>query len=63
MYKDYTENILKIKPRARHKRIIENLDQSFINPIIHKEINGEKTYVPLDLDRIWNRINWKYKFI
>lgn len=58
MYKDYTENILGTKPRARHKKIIENyLDESFTNPIIHKEIHGDKIYVPLDLNRVWNRIN------
>ncbi len=47
MYKDYTEIILGTKPRARHKKIIENyLEQSFTNPIIHKEIHGDKSMSP-----------------
>ncbi len=49
------ENILGLNPRARHKEIVKSLDQCFSNPIIHKEIHGDKIYVPLDLDRIWNR--------
>lgn len=50
------ENILGTKPRARHKELMDSLDQSFANPIIHREIHGDKVYVPLDLNRVWNRI-------
>ena len=57
MYKDFFETISGAKPRARYKQINKNLNQYFSNPIIHKEIHGEKIYVALDLDRIWNRIN------
>ncbi len=56
MYKDYSEIILGTKLRARHKEL-EKLEQSFTNPIIHREIHGEKVYVPLDLSRIWDRIH------
>lgn len=56
MYKDYIEIVLGSKPRARRKNIYESLERSFKNPIIHKEIHGDKIYVPLDLNRIWNRI-------
>jgi len=56
MYKDYSEIILGTKLRARHKEL-QSLEQSFTNPIIHKEIQGDKVYVPLDLSRIWDRIN------
>lgn len=57
MHKDYLETILGPKPRARYKQFNRNINQYFSNPIIHKEINGDKVYVALDLDRIWNRIN------
>ena len=57
MYKDYLETISGPKPRARYKQFNKNLNQYFSHPIIHKEINGDKIYVALDLDRIWNRIN------
>jgi hypothetical protein len=57
MYKDYSKIILGTKLRARHKELIENLEQSFTKPIIHRGIHGEKVYVPLDLSRIWDRIN------
>ena len=42
---------------TRYKQFTKNINQYFSNPIIHKEINGDKIYVALDLDRIWNRIN------
>jgi hypothetical protein len=51
------ENISGTKPRARRKELMDNLDQYFSNPIIHREIHGDKVYVPLDLKRIWNRIS------
>ena len=52
-----TENILGTKIRARHKELNNFLNQSFENPIIHREIHGDRVFVPLDLNRIWNRIN------
>ena len=32
-------------------------DANFENPIIHKQIQGEKVYVPLNLGRVWNQVN------
>ncbi len=32
-------------------------DSNFENPIIHREIQGEKVYVPLNLGRVWNQVN------
>jgi len=44
--------------RARRKiRMYQALDSDFQNTIIHRQIQGEKIYAPLDLDRIWNRVN------
>ncbi|CAI9394549.1 hypothetical protein BACSP_03781 [Bacillus sp. T2.9-1] len=41
--------------RARHKKEGLSLDQCFSNPIIHREIHGNKVFVLLDLKRIWNQ--------
>ncbi|MFE3835376.1 hypothetical protein ACFXOW_23130 [Bacillus subtilis] len=57
MHKDYSEMVLGPKPRARQKNFFVSLEESFKNPIIHKEIHGDKVYVPLDLSRIWDRIH------
>lgn len=49
--------ILGTTPRARRKVVYDSLDQYFLNPIIHREIHGDKIYVPLNLTRIWNKID------
>lgn len=56
MTKNPFEHVLGTKTRAKHKESIDHLDQSFENLIIHKEIHGDKVYVPLDLNRVWDRI-------
>jgi hypothetical protein len=44
--------------RARRKmRVDDRQDAYFENPIIHKQINGDKVYVPLNLGRVWNQVN------
>ena len=53
----FNDNILGTKPRAGHKELMNNSDRCFANPIIHREIHGDKIYVPLDLSRIWNKVN------
>jgi hypothetical protein len=50
-------NLLGVNPRARHKNEVDCLDQYFENPIIHRQIHGDKIYVPLNLDRVWNQIS------
>ena len=52
MHKNYTEIVLGSNPRARHKNFYDSLEERFKNPIIHKEIHGDKVYVPLDLSRV-----------
>ncbi|WP_040207067.1 hypothetical protein [Neobacillus jeddahensis] len=44
--------------RARHKagRQEDSLGQYFETPIIHREIQGDRIYVPLNLQRVWNEI-------
>ena len=32
-----------------------HLETYFEEPIIHKEIQGDRVYVPLDLNRAWNK--------
>ncbi|MEH7074331.1 hypothetical protein [Neobacillus drentensis] len=44
--------------RARRKiRVDQGLDANFENPIIHRQIQGDKIYVPLNLSRVWNQVN------
>ncbi len=51
------DSLLGAVKTARHnkseKRTIEDY---FRNPIVHKEISGERIYVPLNLNRIWNEV-------
>jgi hypothetical protein len=44
--------------RARRKvRKDQPLESDFESPIIHRQIHGEKIYVPLNLGRVWNQVN------
>jgi hypothetical protein len=44
--------------RARRKTRVDHCcDSNFENPIIHRQIQGEKIYVPLNLGRAWNQVN------
>ncbi|MCM3676645.1 hypothetical protein M3699_23060 [Peribacillus simplex] len=49
------KNFLEIN-QARHKTEGLSLETCFSHLIIHKEIHGDKVFVPLDLKRIWNRL-------
>ncbi|WML41594.1 hypothetical protein RCG19_08070 [Neobacillus sp. OS1-2] len=43
--------------RARHKvGGKSSWEQQFEEPIIHREIQGNKVYVPLNLSRVWNEV-------
>jgi hypothetical protein len=56
MNENNIKNLLGSNYRARRQELCNNnLDQYFFNPIIHKEIHGDKIYVPLDLNKIWNK--------
>ncbi len=56
MNEKYIKNVLGTNCRARRKELFNNsLDTNFLNPILHKEIHGDEIYVPLDLNRIWNK--------
>lgn len=51
-------NIFGVKYRARHKvKADRSIDQYFENPIIHREIHGDRIFAPLDLKRVWNQMN------
>ncbi|MGM0867574.1 MAG: hypothetical protein ACQEWF_23260 [Bacillota bacterium] len=52
--KDPIRSILGVDVRAKHKIKEGNLDQYFLNPIIHKQIQGDEVFVPLNLNRIWS---------
>ncbi len=51
------DKLLGAKKRARPKanRSLQ-LEQYFEEPIIHKEIQGNRVFVPLNLIRVWNKI-------
>ncbi len=43
--------------RARHRRRgKQTLEQAFEEPIIHREIQGDRVYVPLNLNKVWNEV-------
>jgi len=49
------EKLLGVHHRARHKVCgTPSLESYFEEPIIHREIQGERVYVPLNLIRVWN---------
>jgi hypothetical protein len=51
------EKLKGMRKRARHKNSeSHSLMQYFKKPIIHKEIHGDRVYVPLRISRIWNGI-------
>lgn len=49
------KNFLGINP-ARHKTEGLSVNPCFSQLIIHKEIHGNRVFVPLDLKRVWNRL-------
>lgn len=56
-FRESLDYLIGVNPRARHKNNVDRLDQYFETPIIHREIHGDKIYVPLNLDRVWNQIS------
>lgn len=38
---------------AREKQKNEVMDKLFERPLIHREIHGNKVFVPLDVKRLW----------
>ncbi|ARK29666.1 hypothetical protein [Halalkalibacter krulwichiae] len=39
--------------RVRHKQKEFDVEQLFNNPLIHRQIKGDKVYIPLDTKRLW----------
>ncbi|WHY00514.1 hypothetical protein [Neobacillus sp. DY30] len=51
------EKLKGMRQRARRNNSeSQSLMQYFKKPIIHKEIHGDRVYVPLRISRIWNGI-------
>lgn len=50
------ENLLKVNRRAGYKKEVDRIDQYFEHPIIHREIHGDRIFIPLNIERVWNRI-------
>lgn len=51
------DSLLGAVKTARHtKDEKRSLDSYFKNPIIHKQISGERVYVPLNINRVWNEV-------
>jgi hypothetical protein len=57
LFRESLENLLGVNLKARHKNQADRLDQYFEESIIHREIQGDKIYVPLNLNRVWNQID------
>jgi hypothetical protein len=47
------DKLVGTRQRARRKIYSEQYNEE---PIIHREIQGDRVYVPLNLNRIWNKI-------
>ena len=53
--KQSLDTLLGVHRMARHKTSEKHrLETYFENPIIHKEIQGDQVFVPLNMDRVWN---------
>ncbi|MCM3443241.1 hypothetical protein AB3Z07_03845 [Metabacillus halosaccharovorans] len=50
------DNLLGKNTRAKRKNIVGRESQDMEECIIHREIHGDKVYVPLNLERVWNSI-------
>jgi len=51
------ERLKGMRKRARRRTSeSQSLMQYFKTPIVHKEIHGDRVYVPLRISRIWNGI-------
>lgn len=51
------EKLLGVERRVRHNRSKKHsLEENFEKPILHKEIHGERVFVPLNMERVWNEI-------
>jgi len=49
------DSLLGTRMIARHKeKGRRSLDQYFKEPIIHREIQGDRIFVPLNLEKVWN---------
>lgn len=49
------EYLLGKRVRVARRELKDSLVERFKNPIVHKGIHGDKVYVPLDLNRIWDK--------
>jgi hypothetical protein len=54
-YSKKIRGILGVDIQPRHSFGESVKDDPFSFPIIHKQINGDKVYTPLNLDRIWSK--------
>ncbi|MGG1396930.1 hypothetical protein ABE288_03775 [Bacillus salipaludis] len=51
------EKLRGVHKPARHKVSEKrSLEQFFEDPIIHREIQGDRIYVPLNLNKVWNGV-------
>lgn len=51
-------DLLGVKTIARHRAKPNHyLVEQFENPIIHQQIDGNKVYVPLNIDRTWTQVS------
>jgi hypothetical protein len=51
------DRLLGTRKTVRHQTNTSlSLEQYFEEPIIHREIQGDRVYVPLDLNRAWSKM-------
>ncbi|MBM7652638.1 hypothetical protein [Neobacillus cucumis] len=51
------EKLLGVERKARHNQSKKHsLEENFERLILHKEIHGERVFVPLNMERVWNEI-------
>ncbi|MEH7111132.1 hypothetical protein V7124_02005 [Neobacillus niacini] len=51
------EKLTGIRKRARHKQSeSHSFMHYFRKPIVHREIHGDRIYVPLRINRVWDGI-------
>jgi hypothetical protein len=51
------DQLIGVRKRARRKKSrSQYVEQYFRKPILHREIQGDRIYVPLNLERVWNEI-------
>lgn len=44
-----------VSNKVKRKEEKYDINELFKNPLIHRQINGDEVYIPLDTNRLWGR--------